>query len=405
MGKGAIISEVAGPNAGPRAVTVRNARLRGLCVWMAMCMAMLPMQVAAQNTARKPAARAPAKPPTKPEAKAPTRARTPEQPVPSLKLAPSPPADANLQARVAWASEEADRQRASIVKNPYDEQLRLNVAALSVQVMRDIEQALAVGDIATATALRQLIEKKLADTRWRLNWMSQRNMTGGEFALGVMALHGILETRDMAVACQRLAAAWSKGDLDAAYRLAACQKDKQPAQAAALLRSAADAGHLAASEDVGRACLEAKPSDTRCATQYLTAAAAGGRASAKSLLGWMYAQGAGVERNPQLAETLYREAAGAGDVSALNNLGELYETGRGVKTDVARAVEYYRQAAEAGFAPAQFNLGRMYAGGTGVPRDIAAARSWLGRALQAGVQPAKQLLDWLDKQEPAALSR
>lgn len=307
-----------------------------------------------------------------------------------------------MRTRLTWVTEEADRQRAQITKNPYNEQFRLNVAVLSVQVTRDIEQALAVGDIEAAKTLRQLIEKRLADTRWRLNWMSQKNMDGGDFALGVMSLHGILETRDMAVACQRLAAAWSKGDLDAAYRLAACQKDKQPVQAAALLRSAADAGHAAAGEEVGRACLEQKPPDVACANRYVSAAASGGRASAKSLLGWMYAQGAGVEPNPQLAETLYRQAAGAGDLSALNNLGELYETGKGVKTDHGRAAAYYRQAAEAGFAPAQFNLGRMYAGGTGVERNAATARTWLGRAQTAGVQQAKVVLDWLDKQEPAA---
>ena len=393
MGEGARISSDSKRLATARLATARLASA-GLSVLVAVFIAMLPMHSAAQSKGRKPAAKAPAK--------APARALTVEQPIPSLKLAPSPPQDANLQTRLAWVSQETDRQRALIAKSPYDEQLRLNVAALSVQVTRDIEQALSVGDTDTATALHQLIEKKLADTRWRLNWMSQRNMIGGEFALGVMSLHGILENRDMAVACQRLAAAWGKGDLDAAYRLAACEKDKQPAQAAALLRSAADAGHAAAGEEVGRGCLEQKPPDTACASTYVAAAASGGRASAQSLLGWMYAQGAGVERNPQLAETLYRQAAGAGDLSALNNLGELYETGKGVKADPGRAAEHYRQAAEAGFAPAQFNLGRMYAGGTGVERNPATARTWLARALAAGVQPAKQVLDWLDKQEPAA---
>lgn len=361
-----------------------------LSFFLAVLFAIPPLSFAAQSKGRKPAAKALA------------RAPAVEQPIPSLKLAPSPPQGADLQTRLAWVSQETDRQRALIAKNPYDEQLRLNVASLSVQVTRDIEHALATGDVETAALLRQLIEKKLADTRWRLNWMSQRNMNGGDFALGVMSLHGILENRDLAVACQRLAAAWGKGDLDAAYRLAACQKDKQPAQAAALLRSAADAGHAAAGEEVGRICLEQKPPDMACAGNYVAAAASGGRASAKSLLGWMHAQGAGVERNPQLAETLYRQAAGAGDLSALNNLGELYETGKGVKADQSRAVDYYRQAAEAGFAPAQFNLGRMYAGGTGVERDAATARTWLGRALVAGIQPAKQVLDWLDKQESTA---
>lgn len=348
----------------------------------------------AQGASRKPPVRTPpAKPAANPAAKPAT------QVAPSLDLAPSPPAGAELTARVAWIGQEADRQRALIIKSPVDEQLRLNIAVLVVQAAHDIEDAQAMGDVATATALRQVIEKKLADTRWRLNWMAQRNMSGADFALGVMSQYGILEDKNADVACQRFAQAWSKGFLDAAYRLSVCYRDKQAGEADSLLRTAADAGHVAASEEVGRTCLETKPSDTKCALRYLTASASGGRASAKSLLGWMYAQGAGVERDTELAEKLYLEAATAGDQSARNNLGELYETGRGVKEDRVRAFEYYRLAAEAGFVPAQFNLGRLYAAGTGTERDFVKARLWLGRALKGGAQPARQLLDWMDTQE------
>lgn len=321
---------------------------------------------------------------------------------PSLTLAPSPPPGADLNARLTWLGQEADRQRALISKAPQDEQLRLNIAVLAVQATRDFEEALAVGDASTSAALRQLIEKKMADSRWRLGWMSQHNMNGADFALGVLSQQGILEEKNAVVACQRFEQAWSRGFLDAAYRLAGCYRDKQAEQADALLRLAADAGHAAASEQVGRACLESKPSDSKCALRYLPASASGGRASAKSLLAWMHAQGAGVERDAFLAEKLYLEAAAAGDQSARNNLGELYETRRGVKEDAGRAFENYRQAAEAGFIPAQFNLGRVYAAGMGTERDFAKARLWLGRALKGGVQPARQVLDWLDKQEADA---
>ena len=346
----------------------------------------LPLPSDAQAASRKP----------------PARAQPVAQPVPSPALAPSPPPGSDLKARLAWVSQEADRQRALVGKSPYDEQLRLNIAVLVVQIARDIEHALAVGEIETGAALRQVIEKKLADTRWRLNWMSQRNMSGADFALGVMSQHGILENKDAVLACQRFASAWSKGFLEAAFRLSGCYQEKQPAQSAALLRAAADAGNVAAGQQLGRSCLESRPPDTKCALRYLSAAASGGGAPARSLLGWMYAQGVGVERDPFLAEKLYLEAAAAGDMSARNNLGELYETGRGVKEDRGRAFEYYRLAAEAWFVPAQFNLGRLYVAGSGVERDVVKARMWLVRALDGGAQPAKQLLDWLDKQEAAA---
>lgn len=347
----------------------------------------------AKATAAKPAA-------VKPVARPPVAVQV----LPKQELAPSPPQDADLKTRLAWADAEADQQRARIAKLPFDEQLRFNVAWIAAQVTRDIELALAIDDIDNAAVARQLIEKKLSDTRWRLNWMVQRAIGGGaaEFALAVMSQHGMLEARDAAMACQRFGAAWSKGFLDAAYRLGACHQDKQPEQAAALLRASADAGHPAASDQIARRCLAAKPPDTRCAYHYLAAAASSGRASAKSLLGYLYAQGAGVERDPAVAEKLYREAAAAGDASARNNLGEMYETGRGVKADAGRAVEFYRQAAESGFAPAQFNLGRAYAAGSGIERDADLARLWLRRALQGGAQPAKTLLDWLDDQEARA---
>lgn len=349
----------------------------------------------AQGASRKPPAKAQ-------PAKAQPAMKSAAQLAPSITLAPAPPAGADLNARMTWLNQEADRQRALIGKAPQDEQLRLNIAVLAVQATRDFEDAQAIGDASTSTALRQLIEKKMADSRWRLNWMSQHNLNGADFALGVLSQQGILEDKNAVVARQRFEQAWSRGFLDAAYRLAGCYRDKQAGQADALLRMAADAGHAAASEQVGRGCLESKPSDSKCALRYLSASASSGRASAKSLLGWMHAQGAGVERDAFLAEKLYLEAAAAGDQSARNNLGELYETGRGVKEDAARAFENYRQAAEAGFVPAQFNLGRMYAAGTGTERDFVKSRLWLGRALQGGVQPAKQMLDWLDKQEPGA---
>src|SRR5205085_8718919 len=118
--------------------------------------------------------------------------------------------------------------------------------------------------------------------------------------------------------------------LDSAYRLSGCVAENDPARAEDLLRAAAESGHAMAGEQIGRRCLEAKPQDPKCAFSNVSQAAAAGRASAKSLLGWMYAQGVGVGVDPQRAIALYLDAAKAGDLSAGNNLGELYETGRGV---------------------------------------------------------------------------
>jgi len=238
--------------------------------------------------------------------------------------------------------------------------------------------------------------------RWRLAQMAQRGSGPAAFALGVVALHGVFEPPGVEAACRHFETAVARGYGDAKFRLSQCVAKADSVRAAVLMREAADAGHPAAAERVGRDCLEAKPQDAQCAWDRLTLAAAAGRPSAQSLLAWMYTQGtAGRAVDPARAARLYQQAARAGDVAAQNNVGELYETGRGVAADPRQALDWYRKAAEAGFAPAQFNLGRLYAAGTGVPKDFAEARKWLEQAERGGVATARTLLDWMEKNSEA----
>ncbi len=309
-----------------------------------------------------------------------------------------PPALDDFKARIDWATREADGFRVVLSNSPKDETARVLLASLAVVVTSDLERALSIGDSDDAALFRKLVERKLPDTRWRLGWIGRQGAGGGFYALGVMALHGILGPKDPEVACSLFTSAWEKGFLDAGYRLSECLSETDPGRAASLLRAAADSGHAMATEQLGRRCLETPPQDAKCAFTYVSNAAQAGRATAKSLLGWMYAQGTGVSADPARALALYLEAAASGDLSAKNNLGELYETGRGVPVDTSKAAGLYGEAAELGFAPAQFNLGRLYAAGTGVPRDADQARVWLRSALKAGVAPAQKLLDWLDAQ-------
>jgi TPR repeat protein len=311
----------------------------------------------------------------------------------------APPPAAQLAARLAWAGREADRLRDAVRRSPREPRTTVLLSALAVVVASDLEHAISLGDSGIAKGLGDLLEKKLADTPVRLGPIARHGAGGGHFALGILALHGLLVERDRANACSRMESAWADGFRPSAYRLYECVADRDPPRAAALLQAAADTGHATAAEVLGRRCLEARPQDARCAARYIVAAATEGRPSAKSLLAWMYTQGAGVPTDPARALALYLDAAGAGDLSAKNNLGELHETGRGVPADAGKAAAYYQEAARAGFAPSQFNLGRMYAAGAGVPKDYAMARTLLGSALRAGVEPARKVLDWLDAQE------
>ena len=289
--------------------------------------------------------------------------------------------------------------RAALKKARKPEPVRQQIADLAVRSAVGAERALAIGDASLFDSYRRQFREQFHDTHWRLNRMANQGSGAAEYAAGVVALHGYFEPPGVEAACRQFDAALAKGYAGAKFRLSQCLEKDDPARAAALMREAADGGHPAAAELLGRACLEAKPPQAACAWERLTMAASAGRPSAQSVLAWMYAQGVGGKADPARAARLYLQAARAGDAPAQNNAGELFETGRGVKPDPKQALDWYRKAAEAGFAPAQFNLGRLYAAGTAVPRDLAEARKWLEKAEHGGIAAARQLLNWMDKDQ------
>jgi TPR repeat protein len=289
--------------------------------------------------------------------------------------------------------------REKIEKAPRDQALRQQIADLAVRSAIGAERALAIGDASLFDSYRRQFRELFHDTPWRLGLMGRQGSGAAEYTQGVVALHGYFETAAVDKACRHFDAALAKGYAGAKFRLSQCLEKDDPARASKLMRETADTGHPAASELLGRACLEAKPPQVECAHDRLTVAAASGRPSAQSALAWMYAQGLGGNPDPARAARLYLQAARAGDTAAQNNAGELYETGRGVKADPKLALEWYRKAAEAGFAPAQFNLGRLYAAGTGTLRDFPEARKWLEKSAESGIAAARKLLDWMDKEQ------
>jgi TPR repeat protein len=287
--------------------------------------------------------------------------------------------------------------RAKMRQSDNLEGFRQQLADLAMRSAAGAERALAIGNAALFDAYRMQLREQFPTQRWRLAQMAQRGNGRAAFALGVLALHGIFDPPGVEAACRHFETALAKGYGGAKFRLSQCVAKRDSARAAVLMREAADAGHPAAAELVGRDCLEAKPPQAACAWDRLTLAAAAGRPSAQSLLAWMYAQGLERKADPARAATLYLQAARAGDASAQNNVGILFETGRGTTHDPKLALDWYRKAAEAGFAPAQFNLGRLYAAGTGVAKDYAEARKWLEQAERGGVATARELLDWMEK--------
>ena len=155
-----------------------------------------------------------------------------------------------------------------------------------------------------------------------------------------------------------------------------------------------------------------------------------GDATASYYLGKMYAQGLGVEKDPQRAIEYYQKAekaynidaayelaeilladatdkddeqfkmglnylkraAYAGQADALNQLGEFYENGVWVPQDFKSAFGFYLMGALRGNAKAQFNVSRLYFAGKGVPQDHENGLKWMTRSAKQGYVLAQKEL-------------
>ncbi len=300
----------------------------------------------------------------------------------------------------ATLEEEIARARSALDEADRGTDARRALGVLSVQAAGALEAALALGRRDVVAQLENLIRQRLSDTRPAVARLAETGKADALFALGLYDARGLLGRADRKRACESFARAALLGNVAGGYHAALCVLETDPEPAANLLQAAANAGHPAAQEAVGRACLGGRAAGSDCARIYVGAAATTGRTSAQSLLGWMYATGTGVEKDYARSAALYTQAANAGDVAAQNNLGELYENGTGVPADPEQAIRWYEKAAQAGFAPAQFNLGRVYAERASVVRAL--ALKWLSRAHGQGVGPARELIRGLEAQDDAA---
>jgi serine/threonine protein kinase len=114
-----------------------------------------------------------------------------------------------------------------------------------------------------------------------------------------------------------------------------------------------------------------------------------GNTDAMTLLGTIYSQGTGMERNYSRAFYWFDRAAAAGNRRGMDNLAHLYAGGYGVAQDTAEAARWYSKAAEAGDADAMYHLGLLYESGNGVPIDKQRAIQLFQRSAALGKPEAK----------------
>jgi TPR repeat protein len=168
------------------------------------------------------------------------------------------------------------------------------------------------------------------------------------------------------------------GDAEGLYLLFyACQLglEGEPgiAYATQFLNQSAAAGFLPAKFDQARLLASEKGNGN--AVEPLKEVYDAGVKAAAYVLGRVYEQGRGVERDPQTAYKWYQRGAEFGDPAAVLGLANLIAGGVGEsQPDAAKAMQLARQAAGRKYSGAYLYIGRAYASGRqGVKQDPAAA--------------------------------
>lgn len=385
---------------------------KATCVLLMFWLALAPMHALGQakptsqaSAKAKAAAVAKAKTQAKAKAKAKAQAKIKAKPkaraiIPSSRgtaMAPSraPATESSLDAEVAAA-------RRILTGNPGDVAARDRMAHAAVSLIDLLLRAEAVGDRKKTQYLAQKLEKDLHDTGLQVRSMGQKGDLKARQATGFLLGRGILLGKDADQSCVEFLAA-AEELAPAGWHAAQCLMEASPEKAWVQMERAAQRGHAAAQEWMGRRCLGefgGKEKDFVCARAYLIESASLGRSRAQTLLAYLLISGQGGPVDVSRAIRLYMVAAEQGDADAQNNLGEIYEVGRGVARNPDEAMRWYELAAQKGLGSAQFNAGRLWAIGVGEKTDPAKARAFLAQAEKNGVPQARQVLDWLDRQSP-----
>lgn len=112
-------------------------------------------------------------------------------------------------------------------------------------------------------------------------------------------------------------------------------------------------------------------------------------AAAMTLLGQLYADGAGVARDPKQAARWYERAAAKGDREAMLQLGLLKLQGAEGARDLAGASKLFEKAGALGEPEALYNLAVIELQGQGRPQDFAAAAKHMKAAAELGEAQAQ----------------
>lgn len=125
--------------------------------------------------------------------------------------------------------------------------------------------------------------------------------------------------------------------------------------------------------------------DYKKAYYWLEKAIAQNFPDAYNLMGIMFREGCGVEKDAYKAMEYWQEAIRLGNIDAIVNVASLYESGEGgMPKNYDKVFELMKIAADSGVAEAQYYIGFCYHRGQRIPVDYDKAIKYINLAIEQG---------------------
>ncbi len=128
----------------------------------------------------------------------------------------------------------------------------------------------------------------------------------------------------------------------------------------------------------------AEKCDYKKAFDYATIAAEDDECGGYLVLGSLYLNGWGVEKDVNKALENYKMAAALGDETAMNQIGFIYMGNDELEANPEQSFYWFNEAAKKGSNVGMFNLGCCYRDGFGIEADIEKAAEWFKKAAELG---------------------
>lgn len=130
--------------------------------------------------------------------------------------------------------------------------------------------------------------------------------------------------------------------------------------------------------------LSTEKCDYKKAFDYATIAAEDDECGGYLVLGSLYLNGWGVEKNVNKALENYKMAAALGDETAMNQIGIIYMGSEEFEANLEQSFYWFNEAAKKGSDVGMYNLGCCYRDGFGIKADVEQAAEWFKKSAELG---------------------